>query len=77
MTVDARLRARRTGRSVGAYGGLLARVQAELGALRIDEDRRCALCGRPIRGGQDLERVLGTAVHVHCSRARSAGGAPS
>ncbi len=77
MPVDAGLRARRTGRSVGAYGGLLARVQDELGALRPDEDRRCALCERPIRGGQDLERVLGTAVHAHCTRARSAGGAPS
>lgn len=75
MPVDARLRAQRTGRGVGAYGGLLARVQDELGALRADEDRRCALRGRPIRGGQDLKRVLGTAVHVHCTRARSAGGA--
>lgn len=77
MPVDAGLRARRTGRSVGAYGGLLARVQDELGALRPDEDRRCALCERPIRGGQDLKHVLGTAVHAHCTSARSAGGAPS
>ena len=56
-----------------AHDSLVARVQDEFTALRERErdNRRCPLCGRPIRGGHDLQHVFGTAVHARCARSRS------
>lgn len=52
------------------------RAQDELAALRPGIERSCVLCGGPIRGAQGLQHVRGTAVHVHCERARSVDRGP-
>jgi len=48
---------------------MMARVQAQLTSRRKREDRRCPLCGEPIRGGQACTSVHGTAVHARCRSA--------
>lgn len=52
-----------------AGGGLSEGAQTAL-AAHAGEARRCPLCGQAIRGGQDLRRLHGTAVHARCTRAR-------
>ena len=51
---------------------VMARVQEQLSSRspRIAE-RRCALCGETIRGGQVSTTVHGTAVHARCRSASS------
>ena len=55
-----------------ARTALVARVQEQLSSRspRIAE-RRSALCGETIRGGQVSTTVHGTAVHVRCRSASS------
>ncbi len=48
----------------------LRRVQEELSGARHTATRCCPRCGRPIRGGQPVTRIYGTAVHQHCDGAR-------
>jgi len=52
-----------------ARAAMMARVQAQLSSRRKLEDRRCPLCGDPIRGGQARASVHGTAVHARCRSA--------
>ena len=33
-------------------------------------DRRCPLCGRALRCGDEITRLHGSAVHVRCTRSR-------
>ena len=56
-----------------ALTAMMARVQKQLSSRspRIAE-RRCALCGETIRGGQVSTTVHGTAVHACCRSASSA-----
>jgi hypothetical protein len=74
MSIDSRdstspgsqesVRATRTARAA-----MIARVQNQLTARAKLVDRRCPLCGEPIRGGQACTTVHGTAVHARCRRA--------
>ena len=48
---------------------MMARVQEQLTSRRKREDRRCPLCGEPIRGGQACVSLHGTAVHERCRSA--------
>ena len=48
----------------------LSRVQEELSGARHTATRCCPRCGRPIRAGQPITRIYGTAVHRHCDGAR-------
>ena len=49
-----------------AGAALLKRVHEELAAVGRTRIRSCPRCGRPIRAGQDVTRVFGTAVHRRC-----------
>ena len=60
-------RTARTARA--ARTALMARVQEQLTARAKVTDRRCPLCGEPIRGGQACTTLHGTAVHVRCRSA--------
>lgn len=48
----------------------LSRVQDELSGARHTTTRCCPRCGRPIRAGQPVTRVYGTAVHRRCDGGR-------
>jgi hypothetical protein len=48
---------------------MMARVQKQLTARARFAERRCPLCGEPIRGGQAYTTVHGTAVHARCRSA--------
>ena len=50
------------------------RVQDELTAGRRSGTRRCPRCGRPIRAGQAVTRIYGTAVHQRCETSREQTG---
>lgn len=47
-----------------------SRVQDELAAARRKGGRCCPRCGRPIRAGQAVTRIYGTAVHQRCDGLR-------
>ena len=49
-----------------ARAAMMARVQEQLTSRRRSEDRRCPLCGEPIRGGQACISLHGTTVHERC-----------
>jgi hypothetical protein len=49
---------------------LRGRVQDELAAGRRSHARCCPRCGRPIRAGQAVTRIYGTAVHRRCEGSR-------
>ena len=51
---------------------MTARVQEQLSSRSPGiAERRCALCGETIRGGQVSTTVHGTAVHARCRSASS------
>ncbi len=52
-----------------ARAAMMTRVQEQLTSRRKYADRRCPLCGEPIRGGQACVRLHGTAVHERCRSA--------
>ena len=47
-----------------------SRVQDELAAGPRSHARCCPRCGRPIRAGQAVTRIYGTAVHRRCEGSR-------
>ena len=53
---------------------LRRRVQDELTAGRRSGMRCCPRCGRPIRAGQAVTRIYGTAVHRRCDTPREQAG---
>ena len=53
-----------------ARASMMARVQEQLTTSRRgSEDRRCPLCGEPVRGGQACITLHGTTVHERCRSA--------
>jgi len=69
MSIDSRHPASRGAQDPTARAAMMARVQEQLTTLRRSEDRRCPLCGDPIRGGQARVSVHGTTVHERCRSA--------
>jgi hypothetical protein len=51
---------------VAARAAMMNRVQEQLTTRGRLLERRCPLCGEPIRGGQASRTVHGTAVHARC-----------
>jgi len=69
MSIDTRHPASSSTYNPAPRAAMMARVQAQLTSRRKREDRRCPLCGEPIRGGQACTSVHGTAVHARCRSA--------
>jgi hypothetical protein len=69
MSTDSRQPASPSAHDPAARAAMVTRVQEQLGSRRSVEDRRCPLCGEPIRGGQACVRLHGTAVHERCRSA--------
>jgi hypothetical protein len=69
MSIDPRHLTSTSARDPAARAAMMARVQEHLSSRRRLEDRRCPLCGEPIRGGQACTSVHGTAVHLRCRSA--------
>lgn len=69
MSIDSRHPASPGAHDAAARAAMMARVQEHLSSRAKGADRRCPLCGEPIRGGQACTTVHGTAVHAHCRSA--------
>lgn len=70
MSIDSRHSATRPDQKVTGPAAMMARVQQQLSSRTGRcADRRCPLCGEPIRGGQACTTVHGTAVHARCRSA--------
>jgi hypothetical protein len=69
MSIDQRHPASPGAHDPAARAAMMTRVQEQLSSRRRGEDRRCPLCGEPIRGGQACVSLHGTTVHERCRRA--------
>ncbi|MBW3607118.1 MAG: hypothetical protein KY463_01970 [Actinobacteria bacterium] len=69
MSIDPRQPASPSAHGASARAAMMARVQEQLTSRRRSEDRRCPLCGEPIRGGQACISLHGTTVHDRCRSA--------
>jgi hypothetical protein len=69
MSIDSRHRASPAGQDTASRAAMMARVQEQMTSRAKCADRRCPLCGEPIRGGQACTTVHGTAVHARCRSA--------
>ena len=69
MSIDSRQPASPSAHDPAARAAMMNRVQEQLTSRRRWEDRRCPLCGEPIRGGQACISLHGTAVHERCRSA--------
>lgn len=69
MSIDSRHPASPSAHDPAARAAMMTRVQEQLTSRRRLEDRRCPLCGEPIRGGQASISLHGTAVHERCRSA--------
>ncbi len=72
MSIDSRHPASPRAHDGAARAAMMARVQEQLTARSQFADRRCPLCGEPIRGGQPCTTVHGTTVHAGCRSASRA-----
>jgi hypothetical protein len=66
MSIDSRHPASPGAQDHASRAAMLARVQKQMTSRAKGADRRCPLCGEPIRGGQACTTVHGTAVHARC-----------
>ena len=69
MSIDSTHPASPRAHDPAARAAMMTRVQEQLTSRRHREDRRCPLCGEPIRNGQACVRLHGTAVHERCRSA--------
>ena len=69
MSIDSSNPASPGTRDAATRAAMMARVQEQMTARAKCADRRCPLCGEPIRGGQACTTVHGTAVHARCRSA--------
>lgn len=69
MSIQSRQPASGEAHDPGARATMMARVQEQLTSRRRLEDRRCPLCGEPVRNGQSCISLHGTTVHERCRSA--------
>lgn len=69
MSIDPRQLAPSGAHDYAARATMMARVQEQLTSRQRSEDRRCPLCGEPVRGGQLCITLHGTTVHERCRSA--------
>jgi hypothetical protein len=66
MAIDSRQPTSPRAHTTAERAAMMARVQEQMTSRAKCADRRCPLCGEPIRGGQACTTVHGTAVHARC-----------
>lgn len=66
MSIDSRPPASPDAHDPVGRASMMARVQEQMTTRRRLQDRRCPLCGDPIRGGQPCISLHGTTVHERC-----------